>query len=61
MKFLKHWKSRLIDLLLSKVTARMLKFAGVYMIYFTCLYHFDINFNVWESLLIGVGLGLIVE
>lgn len=59
--FKKTWKERFIDLLLSDFSRKMLKFAGLWLIYFTVIHHFDIQFNVWEAGLIGLGMGLVVE
>lgn len=40
---------------------RLFRFVGAYMVYVVFLKHFKINFDMLESLLIGIGMGLYIE
>lgn len=55
----RKWKTRLLDLLINSM--KYWKFIGVIIIYFVLIFHFDINFNFWESTAIGIGLGLAID
>lgn len=41
--------------------SRIFRFIGGYMIYIVLMKHFKITFDVMESLLIGIGMGLYIE
>lgn len=55
----RKWKSRLLDFL---INARPYwKFTGMIIIYLTLIHHFGVTFNIWESLAMGVGMGMVIE
>ena len=59
--FKQLYRARFIDWFFSYPWLRSMRFIGVYMIYFVLSHHFHVDWNWWEALLIGIGMGLYIE
>ena len=57
----KKWKGRFKDFLLDFPWMRYLKFVGIFIVLEVLTCHFGTHFNLMESCLLGIGLGLAVD
>jgi hypothetical protein len=59
--FKQHWQPRLSSWFFDYPWRRLFRFVGGYIIYIVIVNHFDIHWNWWESVLIGLGMGFYIE
>ncbi len=55
------WFARFCNWFFNFNLGRFLRFSGLLMVYFVFIHHFDIHWNWWEAIIIGLGLGMYVE
>ena len=56
----RNWRARFQGLIFDAPWGKFFRLAGIYIIYMILKNHFDLNLTMMESILMGVGLGLIV-
>jgi hypothetical protein len=59
-RYLKNRRYRIINfLLMSGISTAFLRLLGFYSVYFTLMKHFNVEFSIYEGMLIGFGFGLL--
>lgn len=57
----KNWRARLLDIALDYPWGRFFRVAGGFMILMVMEHHFKIDFTMWESTFLGLGIGLYID
>lgn len=57
----KLWRARLLDIALDYPWGRFFRVVGGFMILMVIEHHFKIDFNMWESTFLGLGIGLYID
>ena len=57
----KKWQGRLLDIALDYPWGKFFRVLGGFMILMVVEHHFKINFSMWESTFLGLGIGLYID
>lgn len=57
----KNWRGRLLDMAFEYPWGRFFRTLGGFMILMVVEHHFKINFSMWESTFLGLGIGLYID